>query len=179
MPNHNLLRLLRVALALEDADDILGLLVHFVNERITVKGEEFNTTDEDILKFFHILQTRKTSKEVVQPILDTCHQVLQMDEDIGFRYCIAGIIHFLCLHQEKLTIKEADNIERFVLNHLKDLILSENDCYKLCRSLVELGSLITLKSIEAALHYYIDVAIPTSSNPELVKTHSRSLKKSI
>jgi hypothetical protein len=46
--NFDISRLLRIALKTEDVSDILTYFVHIINERMTTRGEQFGTTDEDI-----------------------------------------------------------------------------------------------------------------------------------
>jgi hypothetical protein len=52
--NLDLSRVLRVAMATSESD-IQAYLIHLVNERMTVRGEEFATTDDEILIFFNEL----------------------------------------------------------------------------------------------------------------------------
>ena len=179
MSNYDLSRVLRVAIGTQDVDDILEYLVHVVNQRITVRGEEFGTTDEQILTFFNEMLQKKMDPNIIKPILETCSNILGMEEDIGLRASIVGILQFRCLNEVYLTPQEAENIDRFLSVNLEEMNLSEHDSYKLCRALIELGYNVPLKLIEKILLYYIETSIPKNRNTDQVLKHSKSLVSSI
>jgi hypothetical protein len=118
-------------------------------------------------------------QKIVKPILETCSNILDMQEDIGLRSSIIGILQFRCLNEAYLSVKEAENIEKFISENLEEMNLSEHDSYKLCRALIELGYNVPQKLIEKVLLYYIETSVPKNSNKDQVLKHCKSLVSSI